>query len=608
MMMRRKIILVLAAVLLILPSFLVTASANDSSEAEEEVTAKKEGEVSTKDEVVYGILSATGDRQEIYVVNTLDITKEGKVVDYGSYSSLKNLTDLSELEQTDNKVKFAASEGKFYYQGNMEDAALPWDIAVTYFLDGKEISPKELAGKDGQLQIKIETSANETVNPAFFENYLLQISLTFGSEVANSIKAEDGMVANAGKNKQVTFTVMPENEEELMVQAEVDDFELNGIDITGVPSTMSIDAPDVDEMTGDMKSLTGAIAEINDGVGELGNGVSELNTGAAELHDGSAKYKNGISELDGASSELVDGSKEIKEALTALSKSLSNAEGMDLSGIEGLVEGLTGISSGLQETKDGLATLKQNYKDAYGALDAVITAIPSAVTNEEIQALKSSDADQEVVGKLLETYTAAQTVKATYAEVKQGFDAVDITLGKTIGELTEMTNNLDAMANGLTSSLENMDSMEGFAQLQKGIASLSSNYKAFHSGLVDYTDGVGQLSSSYQDLHKGIGELSGGTGELENGVSELHNGTTELHQSTKDLPDQMTEEIDEMISEYDKSDFDAVSFVSDKNENVNSVQFVLKTESIKYEEPEKTKDPVEGEKEGFWARLKDLFS
>lgn len=604
-MMRRKILLVLATVILISPSFLVTASANDSET--KEAAAKKDGEVSSKDEVVYATLSANGDRQEIYVVNTLDVTKAGKVVDHGNYSSLKNLTDLSEMKQTDNTVQVTAPEGKFYYQGNMNDTALPWDIAISYYLDGKEISPEDLAGKEGHVEIRIKTSANEKVNPAFFENYLLQISLTLNTEIASNIKAEDGMVANAGKNKQVTFTVMPEKEEELVVEADVDKFELDGINISGAPSTMSVDAPDADEMTGDMKSLTGAIAEINDGVGELNNGVSELNNGVAGLHDGSEQYKNGITELDGSSSGLVDGSKNIEEALATLSKSLGNAEGMDLSGIDELGKGLSEISGGLHETADGLVTLKQNYKKAYDALDAAITAIPADVTTEEIEEMENSNANPEVVEKLLETYTAAQTAKETYSKVKQGFAAVDTTLEKTIDGLTEMANNLDTMANGLSSSLENMDSMEGFAQLQEGIASLSANYKTFHAGLVDYTEGVGQLASSYQDLHNGIGELSEGTGELENGVGELHDGTTELHQSTKDIPKEMTEEIDQMMDEYDKSDFDAVSFVSAKNENVNSVQFVLKTESIKYEEPETTEEPKKEEK-GIWARFKDLFS
>lgn len=601
----KKILLVLAAVILIVPSFLATASANDNKM--EEAALNNVGKISSKDEVVYATLSATGDEQEIYVVNTLDVTKEGKIVDYGSYSSIKNLTNLSDIEQSGQKVELTAPKGKFYYQGNMNDEPLPWDIAIVYYLDGKEISPEHLAGKDGHIKIQIETSANEKVSPVFFENYLLQISLPLESSIFTNIKSPDGMIANAGKNYQVTFTVMPEKEEKLVVEADAEDFQLDSIEITGVPSSISIDDPDVDEMTGDMKTLSESIAEINDGVAALKNGASELNAGTLALHDGSIKYKNGISDLDGASAELLNGSKEIKNALETISNSLGNVEGVDLSGIDQLVEGLGEIANGLGETADGLTTLKNNYKNAYSTLEKAITAIPTYdISEENIQALYESGADQEVVEKLVETYTAAQVAKGTYAEVKQGFDAVDSTLQDVIKALNEMDQNMDTMANSLASSVEDMDGVVAFSQLQKGIATLSSNYKAFHDGLVDYTDGVSKLSSSYQDLHDGIGELSRGTEDLENGVGNLHDGTKKLHEATSDLPKQMTEEIDQMISAYDKSDFDAVSFVSTKNENVNSVQFVLKTESITSEDPETTEEHVEGEK-GFWARLIDLF-
>src|SRR5690606_9360776 len=174
-----------------------------------------------------------------------------------------------------------------------------------------------------------------------------------------------------------------------------------------------------------------------------------------------------------------------------------------------------------------------------------------------------------------------------------------------VKSLREMADNVDLMNDELASSLEEND-MEGLVALQEGIAKLAANYDAFHYGLLGYTDGVSKLSDSYQELHNGITELSGGTSELESGISELHDGTNELHESTSNLPEQMTEEIDGMIAEYDKSDFEVVSFVSSKNEKVNSVQFVFKTESIKYEEPEVVEEPIEEEK-GFWDLFLDLF-
>ncbi|WP_226527518.1 YhgE/Pip domain-containing protein [Metabacillus niabensis] len=604
-----KILLVLTTTIFVIPSLHVTAVSDDNKSNGD--PSRGTGEISSKDEVVYAKLSSTGERQEAYVVNILDIEKPGEIVDYGPYTSLKNLTDLTELEQKNNTVRVTAdSKGKFYYQGNMKGEPLPWDISISYILDGKQINPDELAGKKGHVQIEIRTSANEQVDPVFFENYLLQISLSLDTDKHSHIKAPDGMLANAGKNKQVTFTVMPEKEEKLTVEADALHFELGGIDITAIPSSMPIDAPNIDDMTGDMQILTDAIKDINNGVGDLKEGVSELNNGVHELGNGSSQFKEGMSKIDGSSTELINASKNIQQALETLNASLSGSgsEDMGLGDFKKLEDGLSQISGGLRETSDGLMTFNENYAKAYNELNKAMEAIPEyEITEEKTQALYNSGADQQVLNQLLETYAAARTAKGTYSAVKEAFDAVDVTISQINGALTEMADNLDTMANGISSSLEQMDVAESFAQLQEGINQLASNYGAFHTGLVEYSGGVNQLSNSYTKLHTGINELSNGTDELENGVGKLHDGTDELYESTSDLPVQMKQEVDQMIADYDKSDFEVVSFLSPKNQQINSVQFVIKTESIKKEEQEKPEKTTK-EKTGFWARLKELFS
>lgn len=602
----KRIFYVLMAIILVVPSFLVTANLSNHVEAAEDTT----GEYASKDEVVYATLSPTGERKEVYVVNIFDVVKEGKIVDNGSYSNLKNLTDLSELEQKkDNTVAFTAPKDKFYYQGNLEKAALPWDITITYLLDGKESEAAELAGKDGNVEIKIETSANKNVDPIFFENYLLQISLSLNPEIFDNIEPAGGVVANAGKNKQVTFTVMPEQVGDLTVKADAVDFELQGMEIAAVPQSMSIDAPDMDEMTGEMDTLTAAIRDISNGVGELNTGVSDLNSGVASLRDGSAQYLDGISDVNGASNGLIDGSVAIDQGLTQMSNSLSNGSSeMDLSGLKELPTGLSQLAEGLHQTADGLTKLNENYTVAYSALDEAMLAIPDyKISEEEITVLKSSDADSEVVKKLLETYQATRNAKGTYSAVKEAFAAVDPTLQEVSGSVTEMANTMERIATDITTSIEGMNVADSIGELQAGLATLSTNYKTFHAGLVSYTDGVGQLSSSYQDVHTGIVELAGGTGELESGVDELDDGTDTLYQSTKDMPDEMQEEINQMIADFDKSDLNAVSFVSAENEKVNSVQFVIKTESIEKQEQESNEEQEEEESKGFWDRLLDLF-
>ena len=593
--------------MLFLPSFLVNAAETNSSTKNAVI---KDGAVASKDEVVYATLDASGNVNEAYVVNVLDVTKEGTVVDYGNYSSLKNLTDLSTLEQDDSSVRIEAPKGKFYYQGTMNDGSkLPWDITISYLLDGKKVDPKELAGEEGHIEIGIQTSANEDVGKAFFENYMLQISLTLDPEIYSNIEASGGMIANVGKNKQITFTVMPEKEGDYRVEADVVDFELNGIEIAAVPSSISIEAPDTESMTKDMETLTDAIGEVNNGVSALNNGVLGLNNGVGSLRVGSMQYQNGISELGRGSSELVNASSSIKDGLSTMSDSLSDNLGqMDMSDVQSLPDGLSQLSQGLNGVADGLLLLQKNYADAYRVLDGAMAEIPEYdLSEEDIQGLYLSGADSEVVDKLVKTYTAARTAKGTYTAIKEGFDAVDATLLETSGGVKQMGDTVAAMADEISTSLEEMDIENSLGQLQQGLATLSANYGKFHSGLVSYTDGVNKLSSSYKDLHSGIVELSSGTAELENGVSELHDGTNTLYKETSKLPDQMKEEIDNMISEFDKSDFDVVSFVSSDNKNVNSVQFVIKTEGIKKEEKETVEKQIQEEK-GFWARLWNLFS
>ncbi|SFJ78822.1 X-X-X-Leu-X-X-Gly heptad repeat-containing protein [Halobacillus dabanensis] len=574
MMMRiKRVTPVFLAFLLVMGTFPVSAE-----ESEKATTNREKGSYSEKHEVVYATLDAAGNQEEMYVVNNFNIKEPGRIVDYGPYTSIQNLTDLTEMEQQDDEVAITAEEDEFYYQGNLEGQSLPWGIHVSYQLDGKTIAPEELAGEDGELQLQIETEKNEEADASFFNNYLMQITLQLDSSIYENIQAPEGTIANAGKNRQVTFTVMPEDEGSFILNANVTDFEMESIEFAAVPSSMSIDAPDIGSMKNEMSSLSDATAEINRGVADLKDGIADLDHGIASLYDGSEEYNNGIQGLSNGSSELVSGSSSIKEALQQMSESVGSGSGeMNLNDIVKMEEGLRQIAGGLEETESGLTSLKDQYGKAQQALSQSIEAIPGyQISEEDIQALYESGADKEVVGQLVETYKAAAATKETYANVKEAFGAVGPALEKSAGSLSDMSANLYSMADQVGNSLDNMDVAESMEELQQGLQTLSSNYNDFHAGLTDYTGGVDQLAGSYEELHNGLAGLTNGSDQLKNGAAELHNGTSELASSTSDLPGQMDSEIDQMVEEYDKSDFEPVSFVSSQNEKVGSVQFVIK--------------------------------
>lgn len=368
------------------------------------------GQVSSKEEVIYCSLDNSGKLKNIYVVNILNVTIPGVVYDYGSYSSLKNLTDTGELVSENGKVKINAPEGRFYYQGNLENGNLPWSVDISYYIDGVKKDPKNLAGADGHVKIEINTKKNNGIDSGFFENYLLQVSVQLNTERFSNIDAAGATMANAGANKIVNFTVLPGVEGNLSIEADVTDFEMGSIEFSAIPFSMQIEMPDMSEFSDEFSALANAIAQLNTGVEALAKGLAEISGGAAAITYGSSEFKNGLAALDSKSDEIIQASSMIMDTLNNLSAMMSipeaqaanpqlayalteltkNYNGFHMglegytqgvsqlassypgihAGIEGLAGGVNKVSEGAKELSSGTDTLYENIKDLPQNIDA----------------------------------------------------------------------------------------------------------------------------------------------------------------------------------------------------------------------------------------------
>lgn len=564
-------------------------------------------EYESKDEVVYVNLSASGNTDHMYVVNGFEVKEPGVITDYGEYSEIKNLTNLQEIEQVKDEVSFVAEEGEFYYQGTSEKNQLPWDIDIRYFWNGEEVNPKEKLGENGKLKIEMEINQSDE-SSVFNEYFLLQIGVLTDPEKVKVLKSENGTIANVGEKEQVTFTVMPGQSETFTIEADANNFQLAPIEINALPANIAVDKPNTDDMTEDFTTLADAIAAIDEGVGDLQTGLNEMEDGLGELNHGSSEFHQGIDKLSASSNELTNASKQIKDALHAINQSLSGqTDDVDLSALAQLTDGLKEMKEGLQLGRENLGPLKDNYEKSLDALETAIESIPDGVLQEEeINSLFESNANQEVINELLKTYEAAKQIQYIYDETKMVFQAVPTALSQMDSSLVEVNGALDEMITGLE-SLDSQSLLEGMTQLQTGIQTLSSNYNNFHEGLIEYTNGIDTLASSYGDINKGINELYGGTTEISDGVAELKDGTGELADETNTMPQEIEQEVEKMLEEFDFSDYEPVSFISDKNEKVRTVQFVMKTEELKIEEIEKTVQEEKQEDKSFWQKFLDLF-
>lgn len=310
------------------------------------------------EEVIYGRLDNRGRPRSAYAVVELSVAAPGKISHHGQYTEVENLTDTSPIEYSNGTVTLEAERaGLYYYQGKLRKALMPWDIEITYKLDGKELDPDDLSGASGELEVDIHTSINSGFDPYFADNYMLQISVTLDSELCEDISARNGTVASAGSSKNITFVVLPGSEGDVGFSAKVHDFSMGGFTIAGVlynqESMMSGMGEDIDGITSGISQLTGAISTLAGAAGQLRDGAGELDENGGTLSEASGQIYEALSQiaegLEGFDmSEMGEGLEQLGQLPDAFFQ-LGDGLNQIGEGIDQLLVGYHGIATGLQK-------------------------------------------------------------------------------------------------------------------------------------------------------------------------------------------------------------------------------------------------------------------
>ena len=617
---------------------------------------------SEKEEVIYANLTSSGDVEKIYAVN---IFEDKDIVDYGVYDTVKNMNTMDKINYSNGKITIQNSEDKLYYQGIMkQNTEIPWTIKVRYKLDGVEYAPSELAGKSGKLEISISIKENKKCKKNFFENYALQTVVQLDTNLCENIKSDEATMANVGGLKQLTYTILPGNEKDIKITSDVTDFEMSEIQVNGINLNLGLDKDSIDtsSLTGELDKLKDAVNDLDDGANELNDGAKKLDDGAVTLTDGIKTIQDGLDQLNSKSSSLTSGSSEVLSALKTIQSSLNNVStsSKDLkqlssastsikSGIDSLVKGLKTVDSSIDTYNSSLkkaglnsaSELAQKNKQALSALGITNTQrkLYSAYTSGGSQAVSAELAklaqagDSEAValykqvsagntdavtqyvqaaGKLISVETLLKA-DASYIEGSSKLiNGIDAQMSTSSGQTTLMSGavslqtnykKFDASIQDLVSSLNNL--MANMTQLKNGINKLTDNYATLDSGIKEYTSAVNKITNGYSKVYEGALDLVSGTHSLYKGTTELTDGTGEFKGETSDLDSKVDDEVDSMIDNFAGGDFKVESFVSDKNTDVDSVQFVIKTEAIKKEEVKVEEEKTE--ELNFWQKLLNLF-
>lgn len=628
---------------------------------------------SPKEEVVYVNLNADGSVKEIHVVNIFDLDEDGRIVDYGQYQSLRNMTTTDVIKQSEDIVTIDTKAGKLYYEGKMDSNVIPWNISIHYYMDDQEYTADEIAGKSGSLKISVRITKNENCKGHFFEGYALQTSLMLDTEKCSNIAAENATIANVGSRKQITCTILPDTGADFVITSDVSDFEMESMSINGIPLNLDIEVED-EELMDLIMELTNAIEEIDNGANQLQGGAGDLKSGGQSLASGTKSIVSGASALNDGLHSLNDGISQVQAGLDALitqSDTLTNGSAQMKNALVQLQTALSGVSASaeeLQKLSDASLEIRkgiENLSDGAAGLQSQISfeAYKAIMLQNglDIEALQTGNSEAiESINSLLGRVNAIENLLSAAGISTETISPVKSQCIILANQLVALLNGNNAAIDGMESYLDELN--QGAASLTAGTEGLKKRYSEFDEAIGDltntltgllyqmadlkdavnllveeyskldngwnaYTEGTAQVAAGYSRISSGAVNLAQGSNELKNGsislydgtvnLSEglielykaagiLNDGTSALREETAGMDAEIDEKMDDLMNGITGGSVELSSFVSDKNVNIKSVQFVIQTERIQISEVEKTteEDAVDL---SIWQKFLKLF-
>ena len=354
-----------------------------------------------KDESVYLISDANGNVNKTIVVDHLkNKDKKDTLEDASNLSDIENVKGKEKFTQSGDKLTWQAGGKDIYYQGTAT-AEPPVTQKVTYYLDGKEISPEDLAGKSGKVKIRFDytntTSYTETVNgekQTVSVPFAAITGLVLGDGFEN-IEVTNGKAEVSDSSSVVLGYALPGLKDSLGIKdgdldgdvnipeymemtADVKNFSMPAamtfvVNASDYVSTDGIDTSDLDDMINDLKD---ASTQLQDGSKTLAEGTDTLSDGLSTLQSKLGTFASGVGTLQSGLKAYTDGVSTLSGGLNTL----GNSTGALVSGADKLNSGAGQLASGSKTLKDGIekytngaSELQAGINKLYNTLDAGLT-------------------------------------------------------------------------------------------------------------------------------------------------------------------------------------------------------------------------------------------
>ena len=358
---------------------IMSKSDEELSDVLENSVGLSENTDSDKDETVYVIADAAGNKQDVIVSEWLKNTDgEATIKDSSNLTDIENVKGDETFTENNGELVWKADGNSIYYQGKSEEQ-VPVEVKVTYYLDDQEITPDQLAGKSGKVKMRFEY-VNNSKSGDVYTPFLMATGMILSNDKFSNIKVENGQVVNDGNNSIVVGMGMPGLQDSLDLQkldVEIPDYFEVTADCTdfSLDMTMTVASTGFLSKDSDNKDLKDAESDINELIDTYSDGMNSLVEGITEYTDGVSSVSDGIGQVKDGADSLYQGSLTLAQGVDSATTGAGT--------LKAAFEGENGILSGSKQISDGLATLNK-------AVKGIELPTKTELSDKEKKAIKST--------------------------------------------------------------------------------------------------------------------------------------------------------------------------------------------------------------------------
>ena len=553
------------------------------NDTKEQSSEKQSDEEKDKTETVYAKADADGTVNEVTVNTVLKNKNEKKIQDYSNLTDIKNITgDEEYTKQSDGKILWDNQGEDIEYEGKSSEQ-LPVTVQISYFLEDKEVSPKELAGKSGSLKIRFDyenhTKEETNVNGKKVElpvPFAAISALLLSEDNATNIEVKNGKVISLDGQNLIIGYACPglaknlnlsdseltkdiELPEYVEVTADVTDFELDftaTVFSSGLLSDLDEEnLDDLDETSDNMDKIQEASGKLKDGSGKLLDGMKTYDeymkqylSGVDSLKEGVDVLKSGMQVLNENKTALGSGAQALTDGLCQFSNSLSaisfghasGQSGVDFSGVENAMVALVAdgqkLNTALTQLQTQLQTVENFVTEAVTyqttvqndveAVKNTLGAIDWDAIENDAKAQREAQIDSAVEAALNETMQETSLSEEEQEILKEGLKSSLETQLKENDKDTELTKEAREKTEEAVQILLSIPAFD-IPDLSVDISALPAiltDMQAQMQALGEAAELLGGLPEQMQTLQEGMETIQNAAEQLAKGSSQLNTG------------------------------------------------------------------------------------